>query len=258
VRFGHAINRARTSITTSATLSPAYNATSLAQAVSTTAPQTQNGTALAQAVSSSSFSLTTHHEPATTTATQVGEDRLVVAPEPSTSGLAPVGFTSSHSKDSGAIGGGTVAALVLLALLLLLALCCRRRRRRPVRDDIVYSEELQEVSDEPIFIPPILSEKMVKGGKSDKKGKEKGEYEAMGTEDYDEVDDVEGGRSLYDPFLRDRPTSMNPAPISLGLVVHSDSGMRIAQASDVPASARPISTTVSATYVQVPPRYTAD
>lgn len=156
-----------------------------------------------------------------------------------------------------------MGALVLLALLILLALCCRRRKRRPLRDTVVYSEELQQVpEEEPVFVPPIFSAKVVKGGKGGKeKEKGKGEYEAMRTgDDEDYVYDIEGRGSLYDPFLRDRPTSMNPAPISLGLVVHSDSGVRIGESSHTPADARPITTThaVSSSYVQIPPQYTAD
>ena len=123
--------------------------------------------------------------------------------EPSTGGLGQAGSSSGHSKNSKAIPGGIVAALFLLFLLIFLVLRFMRRRRRLDRDSFMY-EELQETTHDPAFIPPAISEKVMKSRKGDRQEeKGKGKYEAMRSEDGDDDDDgdldvIEGGGNLYD------------------------------------------------------------
>jgi len=79
-----------------------------------------------------------------------------------------------------------------------------------------------------------------------------------------DVDDDDDYADLYDPYLRDRPSSMNPIPATMGLAIHEDSGVRLGASSsepiEVPAGLTSLNVThpsVPNRYVQVPPFYSA-
>lgn len=123
---------------------------------------------------------------------------------------------------------------------------------------MVYSDDLQNVSENPPFILPVFSKKKEKE-KIEKIEEGKGGYAALDGEDEEEYDD------LHDPYLRDRPSSMNPIPATMGLAIHEDSGVRLGAPSvfgpiDVPVRLTSLNVThpsVPKSYVQIPPLYSA-
>ena len=170
--------------------------------------------------------------------------------------------TLKGGRSLGPILGGIFAGLLLL--LLLLALCLRRRRRNR-ESEVMYTnvQVEEEVHDPPFIPPPPIITKEKKGEKSEKNEKSwgKGSYAPMVDLDEEEYGIMEAGGQLYDPYpSRERPSSMNPVPASMGLAVHADSGIRLNTPHAPPMLVAPVATGSSTRsgYVQVPPQYSAD
>jgi len=175
--------------------------------------------------------------------------------------LSPTALgAAAGGRSLGPLLGGIFAGLLLL-LLLLLALCLRRRRRDS-RSEVVYTNVHveEEVQDPPFIPPPIIVKEKKDKGEKDEKSWGKGSYAPIDL-DEEEYGIMEAGGQLYDPYpSRERPSSMNPVPASLGLAVHADSGIRLTTPHAPPLLVVPTATGSSTRsgYVQVPPQYSAD